>query len=558
MDRIKLNIILGVLAVVSIGLIIYCDVNFETDNVKIDNESISFISEDWSYVNETDGTEGDVISLPCKIKSSSNASVLLINTLDTSMSGKTLLFKSVDQLVNVYVGGNLIYGYGNNDKRSFGKTPGSAHNFVELPVIDVPAQIIIAFKSPYSGYSGNLPIIAAGSRSACLIYMIKSNILQFLLCIILFIAGAALFVIYIYTRRISEGSYGFMYLSIFSILCFVYSVIETGLIQLFYGNQSVISVTTFLSIMLAPIPMALYAGESFLSKYKKQIDIITIAFAANLMVQIVLQVSNTADFLAMSVITHIMILMSIFFALVCTARIYRTDKNSSSGYALLAFSVLLVCVIGDIILSYMNKGSDFTRLQRFGLLFYVIILSRSSIGKIAALTKVRKENESLKQTAYFDEMTGFGNKLLFEKVLEEKEINLADNPEGVLGVLLFEINDLRKINDRYGYAIGNKIIALAAGIIFNHMDNIGEIFRIAGGEFAVVIPSANIKKAESLVECIYEDIKSGSSEFGVSFVFAYGSACYDENEDFDLHSTFVRADTSLYFSKRKILGGISV
>ncbi|NLO20999.1 MAG: GGDEF domain-containing protein, partial [Syntrophomonadaceae bacterium] len=81
----------------------------------------------------------------------------------------------------------------------------------------------------------------------------------------------------------------------------------------------------------------------------------------------------------------------------------------------------------------------------------------------------------------YDPQTGVRTRAAFERILKsylKKGINAA--------VVMFDLNDLKFTNDRFGHEAGDKQIIYSAKIIQASFKDIGQIFRIGGDEFCVI------------------------------------------------------------------------
>lgn len=151
---------------------------------------------------------------------------------------------------------------------------------------------------------------------------------------------------------------------------------------------------------------------------------------------------------------------------------------------------------------------------------------------------------------YEDELTGFGNKRKFDKTILGLEQSLKKNRD--MGFCLVDIHNLRFINERIGYNVGDKVVSYIAEALLHNFQDIAQIFRISGGVFVLIVSKEKKSEAENAYDSFWEEWKEKSKELDFICDIAYGSAFYNEKEDFDLNATFVRADSELYLFKRKL------
>jgi diguanylate cyclase (GGDEF)-like protein len=92
--------------------------------------------------------------------------------------------------------------------------------------------------------------------------------------------------------------------------------------------------------------------------------------------------------------------------------------------------------------------------------------------------EVRAENQRL---AYFDPLTGLGNRANFIRSLEER----AKAKSAPFGIVLIDMDHLGRINDAFGHTVGDAIIIKAADTI-GRLVGPNRVFRVDADEFAVL------------------------------------------------------------------------
>ena len=110
--------------------------------------------------------------------------------------------------------------------------------------------------------------------------------------------------------------------------------------------------------------------------------------------------------------------------------------------------------------------------------------------------------------AFADEMPAFSVTSAEAKPGDEVEITVScsDNP-GITAWKL-DINFLKKVNDEYGHAEGDRHIINASHIIRESFENIGESFRTGGDEFIVITKSCDEREVEKSVSKMEKSVLS--------------------------------------------------
>lgn len=98
---------------------------------------------------------------------------------------------------------------------------------------------------------------------------------------------------------------------------------------------------------------------------------------------------------------------------------------------------------------------------------------------------MKKQQENLEYLSYRDILTGMYNRNKYMDVLDEYQ----DRKINDAGVAFFDLNGLKKINDKKGHKAGDAYICLAAGTLIKKFPE--NAYRIGGDEFVVIIPDVN-------------------------------------------------------------------
>lgn len=141
------KLIWAALAIEIIVLIVIV-INSDVDNMTLSKGRIDNFNTGWTITRE-DGSSSKIKSLPYSEKSKAGEKIVLSNTIPKKYSGMTMSFLSADKQIRVTIDGKLVYEFGMNDSRPFGKTPGSVTNFIDIPEHLSEGKIEIEMVSPY-------------------------------------------------------------------------------------------------------------------------------------------------------------------------------------------------------------------------------------------------------------------------------------------------------------------------------------------------------------------------------------------------------------------------
>ncbi len=119
--------------------------------------------------------------------------------------------------------------------------------------------------------------------------------------------------------------------------------------------------------------------------------------------------------------------------------------------------------------------------------------------------KVLAAHEELRFQATHDPLTGLPNRASVLAALE-REIQRSRRENHPLGVMLAEVDHIKRLNDKYSYVAGDRALVEAARRISMSIRIYDSIGRFGGREFLIVMPGCDaqttLKQAERLRECV--------------------------------------------------------
>ncbi|MGI9111615.1 MAG: diguanylate cyclase [Gaiellaceae bacterium] len=105
--------------------------------------------------------------------------------------------------------------------------------------------------------------------------------------------------------------------------------------------------------------------------------------------------------------------------------------------------------------------------------------------------------ERLEHQAQTDSLTGLFNHRYFHERLR-RELTRASGAQESVAVLMADIDDFKKVNDVYGHAVGDLVLAELADHLRATVRSTDVVCRIGGEEFAVIVPANEEAHAISL------------------------------------------------------------
>ncbi|MBC3901170.1 diguanylate cyclase [Acetobacterium malicum] len=209
--------------------------------------------------------------------------------------------------------------------------------------------------------------------------------------------------------------------------------------------------------------------------------------------------------------------------------------------------------------SYFNMANDVVGTAEFYLeqktkilttleLVMVILLGLLIVIALQqAMTEIQllRKNKELATAAYYDKPTGLPGRLS----CEEKIWPPMDRKEGPFGMVMFDLNNLKCINDSYGHSAGDVLIKAFADIL-NHLTN-ENVFvgRYGGDEFIMIVKNHREEQIEQLLtEIELATIRYNQKSDQLKIQYAVG---YEYGGD-SLPQMLEKADEKMYANKTAI------
>ena len=168
-------------------------------------------------------------------------------------------------------------------------------------------------------------------------------------------------------------------------------------------------------------------------------------------------------------------------------------------------------------------------------------------------------HHQLSQSATRDGLTGLLNHKTFLERFE-KEINRSNRFEHELGLIFFDIDKFKSINDTYGHLYGDYVLEEVSRIISKNVRSIDIVGRYGGEEFSVILVNTNIKDCIPLAEKIVKKIAKKTylkDGIAVNLTISAGMSGFPVHSD-SIRDLIGKADKAMYQTKLKGGNGVSI
>ena len=368
--------------IIFVQLIIICTIvrTSKVDDMTLaKGEETSFCT-GWTLVREN-GEETALGELPFYAESRPYEKVIIKNVIPDEYFGKTITFLSADKTLRITVDGEEIYTFGLSDERLFGNTPGSVVVFADIPYNCRNGELEIEMCSPYADYATYISEISIANRDVAILSFLKNKVFDILCAILILISAVLLLVLSLVQRLTHKQTDGLEFLGFYLLLFAVYHLIETKVLETFYGNQTLYSNLIFIILMTTPLLAEVYFYE-FLSESRKTWKILMLVTVTNVVIQLSMQLTGRIDFMNMAFLSHGIIMLLIIAAAVSMAKRLRRVKSLESKIQFFGVIFMLEGALADLVRAYTIKVGDLGKFSRYGVCIFAICIVICSVIKM--------------------------------------------------------------------------------------------------------------------------------------------------------------------------------
>lgn len=187
-----------------------------------------------------------------------------------------------------------------------------------------------------------------------------------------------------------------------------------------------------------------------------------------------------------------------------------------------------------------------------GLPIEVALTLLLAVGFATLGWSVGRRVDALTHASLEDAMTRVGNRRHWEERLGE-ELERAVSSRMPLSVLLLDVDNLKKVNDQHGHALGDKALAIVGDVLLETCRSRDVPARFGGDEFAVLLPRTRAAEARVVAERIRTALAHRRAQLGAPFdallTVSIGISDLDAIREPRTDLLFESADQALYAAK---------
>ena len=163
------------------------------------------------------------------------------------------------------------------------------------------------------------------------------------------------------------------------------------------------------------------------------------------------------------------------------------------------------------------------------------------------LAEVRKLVARLQEQSLTDELTGLANRRAFLDVAA-REIERSRRYRHELSLAYLDIDAFKAANDRFGHAVGDRVLIALAGLARATARSVDTVARIGGDEFVILMPETDAPAALPLAERLRAACSRAAGTGAAPVTCSIGVVTF-ERAPSDLEELLTSADALMYEAK---------
>jgi two-component system, cell cycle response regulator len=177
----------------------------------------------------------------------------------------------------------------------------------------------------------------------------------------------------------------------------------------------------------------------------------------------------------------------------------------------------------------------------------IILLSTFSVFRTEQLERLYFINQKrLNKMSITDPLTGIYNRRKFYQDFK-KEIDRAQRYNTELSLIMFDIDNYKVINDKYGHIMGDSVLISITKIVSRMIRKVDIFARLGGDEFIIILPRTDKEEAVYLAERLRQEISNYQFKDIGDVTCSFGVARYSGAQIIDFMN---QIDKLLYQAKK--------
>lgn len=451
--------------------------------------------------------------------------------LGTLFTGTDVIsFYAPNHYVKVLIDGMEVY-HAMPSADAWGWTIGNVWANVAIDQYDSGRVVEVQLTPVLNSAVGDTVNFTVGSYYLILQQQLLQDIPSIILSVISTLVGAVYIGVGLLRGERRGRRFEMVLLGVFAMLFGIWKLTDTPFFAFLTSRAPrVHSYLSLLAFTLLPTPAVLFMGRRLKTANKKLFLVLAAASLVCAAATLLMQLFNIADLRRTIYLSDVLVGFCLLVVAYSVLHELRHGKpNRNARWSMISLVFVYGGIAADIVASLSSGDSNSNILYALaGVVIYILIS-----GIITSADLNRRAN--------VDRQTGLASR--------GNSFELLDDPtplEAGVGLIMFDINDLKKTNDTLGHEAGDDLIIRFARAINEKAPEGSFVGRTGGDEFICVIRATNGPALDAVVA----EVHSGAKEIGgePALSFSAGWALSEGGET--MRVLFEKADSQMYEEKR--------
>lgn len=224
---------------------------------------------------------------------------------------------------------------------------------------------------------------------------------------------------------------------------------------LFTDQVAVVSLVSFVSFMIMPAFLLRFIG--YIQGEARIFDVFCRLYFAVAALYLANYLLRLVPSYLLVMPAHLLSICAVVLVIQKGLKGLREHKSRELGTLMAGFGVLSIFGVLALVVFYLDPVSQYSVFYCIGVAAFILCLMNAALGRLYRQVEENAKVTACRHLAYTDAMTGMRNRAAF---MERQQ-----RDEGLAGLcyILFDINDLKRVNDQYGHQEGDRGAAVSKG-----------------------------------------------------------------------------------------------
>ena len=228
--------------------------------------------------------------------------------------------------------------------------------------------------------------------------------------------------------------------------------------------------------------------------------------------------------------------------------IFRSGKHTDEFYKNLWTTILSGKNYQNIVIDKTKDGQLYYADLKITPLYNENHEIKNFVATSTDITARVEMEKRLEKLATMDSLTGIYNRYKIDNEINRHIARYKRYGE-VFSILMFDIDFFKKINDKYGHDVGDKVLSKLSELVRKNIRTTDIAGRWGGEEFVVLLENTKLDEAYNIAEKIRELVESYMIDNKYNITISIGVVEYRKGESRE--DLVKRADEALYLAKER-------